>query len=62
MADPKRKAKVSRRNRNLARNPAVCVHLESGSDVVILYGEVDELGEEYRELAQHVFMRSARRM
>ena len=44
----------TRRNRNLARNPAVCVHLESGSDVVILYGEVEELGKEDRELAQRM--------
>jgi nitroimidazol reductase NimA-like FMN-containing flavoprotein (pyridoxamine 5'-phosphate oxidase superfamily) len=29
----------TRRNRNLAANPAVCVHLESGTDVVILHGE-----------------------
>jgi Pyridoxamine 5'-phosphate oxidase len=28
----------TRRNRNLAANPAVCVHLESGMDVVILQG------------------------
>jgi general stress protein 26 len=44
----------TRRNRNLARNPAVCVHLESGSDVVILYGKVEELGEKDRELAQRM--------
>lgn len=30
----------TRRQRNLAANPAVCAHLESGSDVVILHGEV----------------------
>lgn len=29
----------TRRQRNLAANPAVCVHLESGTDVVILHGE-----------------------
>jgi hypothetical protein len=34
-----------RRNRNPAQNPAVCVHLESGSNVVILHGEARELGE-----------------
>lgn len=33
----------TRRNRNLAKNPAVCVHLESGSDVVILHGDASEL-------------------
>jgi nitroimidazol reductase NimA-like FMN-containing flavoprotein (pyridoxamine 5'-phosphate oxidase superfamily) len=30
---------MTRRNRNLAANPAVCVHLESGADVVILHGD-----------------------
>jgi len=44
----------TRRNRNLARNPAVCVHLESGSDVVILHGAVAELTGEERELAQRL--------
>jgi hypothetical protein len=29
----------TRRNRNLAANPATCIHLESGSDVLILRGE-----------------------
>jgi nitroimidazol reductase NimA-like FMN-containing flavoprotein (pyridoxamine 5'-phosphate oxidase superfamily) len=29
----------TRRQRNLATNRAACVHLESGSDVVILHGE-----------------------
>jgi hypothetical protein len=33
----------TRRNRNLGANPAVCVHLESGIDVVILHGEAQEL-------------------
>jgi nitroimidazol reductase NimA-like FMN-containing flavoprotein (pyridoxamine 5'-phosphate oxidase superfamily) len=33
----------TRRNRNLAANPAVCVHLENGMDVVILHGEAHEL-------------------
>jgi nitroimidazol reductase NimA-like FMN-containing flavoprotein (pyridoxamine 5'-phosphate oxidase superfamily) len=28
----------TRRQRNLAANPSACVHLESGSDVVILHG------------------------
>jgi hypothetical protein len=44
----------TRRNRNLAQNPAVCVHLESGSDVVILHGEVRELGEADREVAERL--------
>jgi hypothetical protein len=29
----------TRRNRNLTTNPAVCVHLESGDDVLILQGQ-----------------------
>jgi hypothetical protein len=33
----------TRRNRNLAANSAVCIHLESGSDVVILHGDAEEL-------------------
>jgi len=33
----------SRRYRNLAANPAVCVHLENGLDVVILQGDAHEL-------------------
>ncbi|MCL4559255.1 MAG: pyridoxamine 5'-phosphate oxidase family protein [Chloroflexi bacterium] len=33
----------TRRGRNLATNPAVVVHLESGSDVVILQGEAHEV-------------------
>jgi len=30
----------SRKGRNLARDPRVVVHLESGDEVVILYGEI----------------------
>jgi len=33
----------TRRNRNLAANPAVCIHLESAMDVVILHGDATEL-------------------
>ena len=33
--DPK-----TRRQKNLASNPEACIHLESGTDVVILHGEV----------------------
>lgn len=32
----------TRRHRNLVENPAVCVHLESGLDVVILHGDAHE--------------------
>ncbi|QQS45518.1 MAG: pyridoxamine 5'-phosphate oxidase family protein [Acidobacteriota bacterium] len=41
---------TTRRNRNLSKNPAVCVHLESGSDVVILQGEAHELKNPERSL------------
>ena len=34
---------TTRRNRNLALNPATCVHLESGIDVVILHGDAHPL-------------------
>jgi pyridoxamine 5'-phosphate oxidase-like protein len=40
----------TRRNRNLAANPAVSVHLESSTDVVILQGEA-HLGTPDRSLA-----------
>ncbi len=40
----------TRRNRNLAENPAVCVHLESGIDVVILHGDAHELRSPERSL------------
>jgi PPOX class probable F420-dependent enzyme len=33
----------SRKARNLAASPAVVVHLESGDDVVILEGEIDDV-------------------
>lgn len=45
----------TRRHRNLVANPAVCVHLESGSDVVILRGEAQEL----RPLAHDLAVRLA---
>jgi general stress protein 26 len=38
-------ARASRKSRNLARNSAVCVHLESGDDVVILDGDVVEVSD-----------------
>ena len=40
----------TRRNRNLAENPAVCVHLESGSDVIIVHGDAEELRAPDRSL------------
>ena len=36
-------SRVSRKGRNLADNPEVVVHVESGDDVVILEGRVEEL-------------------
>jgi nitroimidazol reductase NimA-like FMN-containing flavoprotein (pyridoxamine 5'-phosphate oxidase superfamily) len=33
----------TRRNRNLAANPAACIHLESCTDVVIVHGEAHEV-------------------
>ncbi len=50
----------TRRNRNLAANPAVCVHLESGSDVVILQGEARPRTPD-RELAHRLAEASARK-
>ena len=40
----------TRRNRNLTANPAVCIHLESGQDVVILHGDARELRDPPRAL------------
>jgi PPOX class probable F420-dependent enzyme len=36
----------SRKARNLAANPAVVVHLESGDEVVILEGEIEEVHDQ----------------
>ena len=44
----------TKRNRNLAVNPAVCVHLESAGDVVILHGEAVELHNIDVSLAQRL--------
>ena len=44
----------TRRNRNLAENSAVCVHLENGIDVVILHGEALELRAPERSLANRL--------
>jgi hypothetical protein len=40
----------TRRGRNLAANPAIVVHLESGDEVVILEGVADEAGRPSPEL------------
>ncbi len=44
----------TKRNRNLAANPALCVHLESGFDVVILHGDVQERKGIDRALAEQL--------
>jgi hypothetical protein len=45
---------ATRRNRNLESNPAVCVHLENGLDVVILHGEALPMGPVERSLAVRI--------
>jgi hypothetical protein len=45
---------LTRRARNLALNPAVVVHLESGDEVVILEGEAREVGKPDRALAERL--------
>lgn len=44
----------TRRNRNLAVNPAVVVHLESGDQVVILEGEAHPIGRPDPELGKRL--------
>lgn len=41
----------TRRGRNLAANPNVAVHLESGDDVVIFRGEVEQIDGRDREFS-----------
>ncbi len=45
---------LTRRARNLALNPAVAVHLESGDEAVILEGEAREVGKPDRALAERL--------
>jgi nitroimidazol reductase NimA-like FMN-containing flavoprotein (pyridoxamine 5'-phosphate oxidase superfamily) len=45
---------LTRRARNIAENPAVVIHLESGDDVVILEGEAREVGKPERRLAERL--------
>lgn len=49
----------SRRSRNLAANPALCVHLESGSEVVILHGDAEELRAPDQSLRMRLIEASA---
>lgn len=44
----------TRRSRNLAANPAACVHLEDGLDVVIMHGEVHSLRSADRVLSRRL--------
>jgi hypothetical protein len=45
---------MTRRARNLAANPAVVVHLESGDQVVIVEGDAHEVGKPDRPLAERL--------
>jgi nitroimidazol reductase NimA-like FMN-containing flavoprotein (pyridoxamine 5'-phosphate oxidase superfamily) len=49
----------TRRHRNLLANPAVSVHLESGTDVIILEGDALELREPDRDLTTRLSKASA---
>jgi nitroimidazol reductase NimA-like FMN-containing flavoprotein (pyridoxamine 5'-phosphate oxidase superfamily) len=51
----------TKRHRNLAENPAVCVHLESGSDVVILHGEAQPLSAPEPELVARLIEASKKK-
>ena len=51
----------TRRARNLAANPAACVHLESGTDVVILHGDASELRAPDRSLTIRLAEASAKK-
>jgi hypothetical protein len=44
----------TRRGRNLASNPNVVIHLESGADVVILQGQADQIMGPDRPLAERL--------
>lgn len=44
----------TRRGRNLAQNPAIVIHLDSGDEVVVLEGEAHLTGKPERELAERL--------
>lgn len=44
----------TRRGRNLAQNPAIAIHLESGDEVVIIEGTADYMGKPERGLAERL--------
>jgi hypothetical protein len=51
----------TRRHRNLAANPNVCVHLENGYDVVILHGTAQIAGDIDRPRAERLAQESNRK-
>lgn len=51
----------TRRGRNLAANPAITVHLESGDEVVILEGVTEYAGRPARALAERLAAELARK-
>jgi nitroimidazol reductase NimA-like FMN-containing flavoprotein (pyridoxamine 5'-phosphate oxidase superfamily) len=51
----------TRRHRNLAENPSVCIHLESASDVVILQGEAHDFRAPDRDTALRLSQASAQK-
>jgi nitroimidazol reductase NimA-like FMN-containing flavoprotein (pyridoxamine 5'-phosphate oxidase superfamily) len=51
----------TRRSRNLANNPSVCVHLESGSDVIILHGDARPLSAPDQSLTTRLIEASAQK-
>lgn len=52
---------ATRRGRNIAANPAVAVHLESGTDVVIIEGVTEEIQSPDPELTVHLAAEYARK-
>jgi nitroimidazol reductase NimA-like FMN-containing flavoprotein (pyridoxamine 5'-phosphate oxidase superfamily) len=52
---------ATRRSRNLAANRAVCVHLESATDVVIVHGEAEEIRSPDPALVERLAKESARK-
>ena len=51
----------TRRHRNIAANPSLCIHLESGTDVVILHGEAREFRAPEQALAVRLSAASAQK-
>lgn len=51
----------TRRHRNLVKNACVCIHLDSGTDVVMLQGHVHELHAPDRALSMRLVEASAQK-